>query len=199
MEAEPHKQEKAVLDAQGQHWQTTFIHKPEMFGGDPSEPAAWRPRHEPPPSRLGRPPCLRAASRGPGEGCALHDRRNHRVGGTGRQVEARAAPRRARPCTRGGGRMGAGAQAQDRKGGDVRSIPERLADEVRDGGQAQTEEGAAAAQTGPTGRIRTTGLRNFEYPCSPSAGYPCPFAANSFRIRIAMPISPLIHLRPNTS
>jgi hypothetical protein len=26
-------QEKAVLDAQEHHWQTTFIHKPEMFGG----------------------------------------------------------------------------------------------------------------------------------------------------------------------
>jgi hypothetical protein len=83
--------------------------------------------------------------------------------------------------------------------GDVRSIPERLADEVRDGGQAQTEEEAAAAQTGPAGRIRTTDLRKFEYPCPPSAGYTRPFAANSLRIRIAMPISPLIHLRPNTS
>jgi hypothetical protein len=117
----------------------------------------------------------------------------------GRQAEARAAPRRARLCTRGGGRMGAGAQAQNRKGGDVRSVPERLADEVRDGGQAQTEEEAAAAQTGPAGRIRTTGLRKFEYPCPPAPGYPYPFAAKSFRIRIAMPISPLIHLPSNTS
>src|SRR5450756_1071460 len=137
-------------------------------------PEPRRPRHEPPPARLGRPPCLRAASRRPGEGRALHNRRNRRVGGTGRQVEARAAPRRARLCTRGDGRMGAGAQAQDRKGGDVRSVPERLADEVRDGGQAQTEEEAAAAQTGPAGRLRTTGLRKFGYPCPPAAGYPCP-------------------------
>src|SRR5450756_1631371 len=117
----------------------------------------------------------------------------------GPATPARAASRRARLCARGGRRMGAGAQAQDRKGGDVRSVPERLADEVRDGGQAQTEEEAAAAQTGPAGRIRTADLRKFEYPCPPAAGYPCPFAAKSFKIRIAMPISPLIHLRSNTS
>jgi SAM-dependent methyltransferase len=41
IEVEPDRQEKAVLDAQERHWQTTFIHKPEMFGGDPSGPAIW--------------------------------------------------------------------------------------------------------------------------------------------------------------
>jgi SAM-dependent methyltransferase len=41
MEVDPDQQEKAVLDAQKQHWQATFVQKPEMFGGDPSEPAVW--------------------------------------------------------------------------------------------------------------------------------------------------------------
>lgn len=39
MEVDLDKQESAVLDAQEQHWQATFIQKPEMFGRDPSEPA----------------------------------------------------------------------------------------------------------------------------------------------------------------
>jgi SAM-dependent methyltransferase len=30
---------KDILDAQQQHWQKTFIQKPEMFGSEPSEPA----------------------------------------------------------------------------------------------------------------------------------------------------------------
>ena len=60
-------------------------------------------------------------------------------------------------------------------------------------------EGRRKSQTGPAGRIRTTGLRKFEYPCPPAIEYPCPFAAKSLRIRIAMPISSLIYLRPNTS
>lgn len=30
---------KAILDAQRQHWQKTFIQKPEMFGSEPSHPA----------------------------------------------------------------------------------------------------------------------------------------------------------------
>ena len=30
---------KDVLDAQHQHWENTFSHKPEMFGADPSVPA----------------------------------------------------------------------------------------------------------------------------------------------------------------
>jgi len=30
---------KDILDAQRQHWQKTFIQKPEMFGGEPSDPA----------------------------------------------------------------------------------------------------------------------------------------------------------------
>jgi SAM-dependent methyltransferase len=41
MEVDPDRPEKTVLDAQEQHWQATFVHKPEMFGGDPSGPAAW--------------------------------------------------------------------------------------------------------------------------------------------------------------
>ena len=41
MEVDPDRPEKTVLDAQEQHWQKTFVHKPEMFGGDPSGPAAW--------------------------------------------------------------------------------------------------------------------------------------------------------------
>jgi cyclopropane fatty-acyl-phospholipid synthase-like methyltransferase len=30
---------KDFLDAQQQHWQKTFIQKPEMFGSEPSQPA----------------------------------------------------------------------------------------------------------------------------------------------------------------
>jgi SAM-dependent methyltransferase len=30
---------KDILDRQGRHWDTTFAHKPDMFGGTPSEPA----------------------------------------------------------------------------------------------------------------------------------------------------------------
>lgn len=30
---------KDILDAQRQHWQKTFVQKPEMFGSDPSQPA----------------------------------------------------------------------------------------------------------------------------------------------------------------
>ena len=30
---------KDILDAQRQHWQKTFIQKPEMFGSEPSHPA----------------------------------------------------------------------------------------------------------------------------------------------------------------
>jgi SAM-dependent methyltransferase len=41
LDVDPGRQEKTVLDAQERHWQTTFIHKPEMFGGDPSGPAIW--------------------------------------------------------------------------------------------------------------------------------------------------------------
>jgi len=41
VEVEPERPEKAVLDAQKQHWQTAFAHKPEMFGGYPSGSAVW--------------------------------------------------------------------------------------------------------------------------------------------------------------
>jgi len=41
VEVEPDRPEKAVLDAQEQHWQTTFAHKLEMFGSYPSGPAVW--------------------------------------------------------------------------------------------------------------------------------------------------------------
>ena len=30
---------KEILDAQRQHWQKTFVQKPDMFGAEPSEPA----------------------------------------------------------------------------------------------------------------------------------------------------------------
>ena len=41
LDVDPDRPEKTVLDAQEQRWQATFVHKPEMFGGDPSGPAAW--------------------------------------------------------------------------------------------------------------------------------------------------------------
>lgn len=41
VEVDPDRPEKTVLDAQEQRWQATFVHKPEIFGGDPSGPAAW--------------------------------------------------------------------------------------------------------------------------------------------------------------
>ena len=35
------RDENAILDAQEQHWEATFVQKPDMFGRDPSEPAVW--------------------------------------------------------------------------------------------------------------------------------------------------------------
>lgn len=41
IDVDPDKQGKALLDAQEQHWQATFVQRPEMFGGDPSGSAVW--------------------------------------------------------------------------------------------------------------------------------------------------------------
>jgi hypothetical protein len=69
---------------------------------------------------------------------------------------------------------------------------------LREGAEA---EGRCKSPTRLAARIRIPAADpgKFEYPCPPAIEYLCPFAAKSFRIRIAMPISPLIDLRPNTS
>ena len=75
------------------------------------------------------------------------------------------------------------------------------ADGVRDPRHDAEAEGRCKSPTRLAARIRipAVDLGEFEYPCPPVAGYPCPFAPRSPEIRIAMPIPPLIHLRPNTS
>jgi len=75
------------------------------------------------------------------------------------------------------------------------------ADRVRDLLEDAEAEGRCKSPTRLAARIRipAVDLGEFEYPCPPVAGYPCPFAPRSPEIRIAMPIPPLINLRSNTS
>jgi hypothetical protein len=81
---------------------------------------------------------------------------------------------------------------------DSRMLPADRVRGVCDGAEA---EGRCKSPTRLAARIRipAADLGEFEYPCPPVAGYPCPFAPRSPEIRIAMPIPPLINLRSNTS